>query len=538
MPPKTRSGGSSLTQRERKRQAAEAKQKELEESSQDENSEAKKEPLPVIPQEQFLRWLGKIANEHGTSDKFIQLSILAFVINLAYFKYRDIYAENETELNLIISAICGIIALISAVIISHRVQSNTAMYNGSKEGIPLPPWNIIYLIFLPAFMALTINKDLLLYNIALSSTLLSMPSPAKILVQMAILASNSQHTDMVYNLKVTCGHLALNFILGRISEYKSLDKVEVNLFSILLTDLYLVDSDALYVLILQKLFISFGAGLALTYFITKAYDQNNYARTIIVLLSWTGTFVGLTLYQLDPILGKNSVVWIYEYATATSARLQILGIWLCSLLLLIPTIFNYKIQLSPNFRRKIWHFLVLALIVYPLHLDTEFVKVSLAGSLILFLIVEQTRYLKLYPFGALLDSHLRLFADFRDDKGPIIVSYIYLFIGISLPILFNNSVVGLVVLGVGDSLASIIGSNYGVIFWGKSKKTMEGTMTFIIATFAVCSLLKYVGWFFDNKSFHAILLTCTLSGILEGNSNLNDNILIPGFMSVVLELVD
>lgn len=529
--------GPALTQRERKRQALEAKQKELEEQELAENSEEDGPKPPTIPQEDFLRWIGSIANEHGSTDKFIQISTLAFVANLAYVKYKDLYSSSEKDINLLISAACGIIALFSAVIISFRVQSNTAKQQGLTGKVPLPPWNIIYLIFLPAFLALTLNKDLLLYNIALTSTLLNLPFFAKILVQMSILASNSDHTDHFVNFKITAGHLAINYVLGQISEYKSLDKVEVNLFSILLTDLYLVDSEALYVVILQKLFISFGVGLFLVYFITKAYDQNNWLRTILLLISWTVTFTTLTLYQLDPVLGENSIFWIYNYVTSTSTRIRILSTWLFSLVLLIPTIFNYKIQLSPNFRRKIWHFLVLGLIVYPLQLDPEFVKVSLAGALILFLVVEQIRYLKLYPFGLALDKNLRLFADFRDDKGPIIISYIYLFIGISLPILFNNSVVGLVVLGVGDSLASIVGSNYGTINWGRSQKTVEGTMTFIVATFAVCASLKQVGWFFSDKSFHSLLLTCTLSGILEGNSNLNDNILIPGFMSIVLEIL-
>lgn len=534
MPPKGKAG-QSLTQRERKKQAQESKQREeIDDAEQSENNQPKP---PTIPQEDFLRWIGGVANEHGSADKFIQISTLAFVVNLAYVKYKDAYSD-EQELNLLISAACGLLALVSAVIISFRVQSQYAKSSGSNEKPQLPPWNIIYLIFLPSFLALTLNKDLLLYNIALTTTLLNIPFPAKIVVQMTTLASNSNHMDPIANLKVIVGHLIINYFLGQISEYKSLDKVEVNLFSILLTDLYLVDSGALYVVILQKLFISFGAGLVLIYLITKAYSENDWIRTIILLFSWTGTFIGLTLYQLDPVLGKNSIVWIYEYATATDARIQILSIWLVSLILLIPTIFNYKIALSPNFRRKIWHFIVLGLIVYPFHIDPEFVKVSLAGSLILFLTVEQIRYLKLYPFGALLDQNLRLFADHRDDKGPIIISYIYLFIGISLPILFDSSIVGVVVLGVGDSLASIVGSNFGSINWGRSQKTVEGTMTFVLATFAVCSFLKVIGWYFLDKSYHGLLLTCTLSGILEGNSDLNDNILIPGFMSVVLEILE
>ncbi|CCH46815.1 Dolichol kinase [Wickerhamomyces ciferrii] len=541
----SKGGSSTLTQRERKKLAAETKQRKLEEAeaqelAEKETQEQKLKPkndMPRLPQERLLRWLGTVGTKYITSDKIIQTSVLSLVLNLAHIKYWEEF-QDDKEINLLISVACGVLALISALVITQRVQNETAKSNGSNEEVPLPSWNIVYLVFLPASLALVYDRSLLLFNVALTTSVLKLPFIAKLVIQLSILNSNTEHMDTVYNAKVVAGHLVVNYALGSISEFKSLDEVEVGLFSILLTNLYMINSDALYVVILQKLFISFGIGLALLFLITKVYKSNTLLRTSLITLSWTGTFVGATLYQLDPILGNNSLVWIYEYATATDSRIKILSIWLLSLLLLIPTIFNYKIQLSPNFRRKIWHFLVLGLLVYPLHLDSEFVKVSLAGSLILFLLVEQIRYLKLNPFGSLLDSHLRLFADFRDEKGPIIVSYIYLFIGITLPILFNNSIVGLVVLGVGDSLASIIGSNYGTIYWGRSKKTIEGTLTFIVSTYAVCAFLKHIGWFFVDKTFHSLLLTCTLSGILEGNSDLNDNILIPGFMAATLEVLE
>ena len=130
MPPK-KSTGPTLTQRERKRLAVEAKQKELEELEAEKAEENKPKP-PTIPQEDFLRWIGGIANEHGSSDKFIQLSTLAFVINLAYVRYKDLYMESEKDSNLLISAACGIIALVSAVIIAFRVQTNNAKKEGKK----------------------------------------------------------------------------------------------------------------------------------------------------------------------------------------------------------------------------------------------------------------------------------------------------------------------------------------------------------------------------------------------------------------------
>ncbi|VDO51517.1 unnamed protein product [Brugia timori] len=39
---------------------------------------------------------------------------------------------------------------------------------------------------------------------------------------------------------------------------------------------------------------------------------------------------------------------------------------------------------------------------------------------------------------------------------------------------------GVATIGVGDSLAAIIGSKYGRLYWPKSQKTMEGKMEQIV----------------------------------------------------------
>ena len=173
----------------------------------------------------------------------------------------------------------------------------------------------------------------------------------------------------------------------------------------------------------------------------------------------------------------------------------------------------------------------------PFRYDPDFVKISLAGTIVLFLAVEYLRFLKLAPYGELLDSKLRSFADFRDERGPIIISYIYLIIGVATPILINGSLVGVISLGVGDSLASIVGYRWGRHQWPGTSKTLEGTFAFILST-SICSLCfkLFLGAFQEITSAQ-VILACILSGILEGNSVLNDNILIPAYMFVVTELL-
>jgi dolichol kinase len=532
---KTRSQGPVLSQRERRKDAQDLKLKAGHEEFEEEDK--KKPTVEPFPQEKFIMWASKMFQDHFTAGKFIQLSILAFAVNQAYVAFDDTYTT-ESDTNLLISTLCGLVALIAGVVIAFRVKANLRKQRGEEIPVALPPWNTVYLIFLPIMLPYVFQRELMLYNAAFASSVLELPLVAKVIIQTTIIGSNTEHDDMVANLKIVLTHTAINYVLGKVSEFKSLDRVEVTLFSTLLTDLYLIESEELYIVLLQKLFTSYCLGLGVVYGITKLWTSNTLLRSLIVLIAWTASFTTASLYQLEPVFNENAVVWLYDYILSSETRVQIFSVWLVSLLLLIPTIFNYKIRLSTNSRRKIWHFLVLILIAYPLRLDPDFVKLSLSGSLILFFVVEMIRYLKLAPFGQVLDSHLREFADWRDEKGPIIISYIYLFIGITLPILFNNSVVGLVVLGVGDSMASIVGSKWGEIKWSRSEKTVEGTMTFVVSTFAICSLFKWISWYFVDKSYHSLLLTCTLSGLLEGNSDMNDNIMIPGYMLVLLQSLE
>lgn len=244
----------------------------------------------------------------------------------------------------------------------------------------------------------------------------------------------------------------------------------------------------------------------------------------------------LTVTRILTIDRKKPLTWLYEYIFSSDTRIKIIFIWLLCLLVLIPNVMIFKSNFSLNTSRKIWHFLILFLLIPPLQLDPEFVKVSLSGTVVLFLVVEYLRYLKLEPVGKFLDEKLRSFSDFRDDRGPIIISYIYLIIGVSAPILINGSLVGVISLGVGDSLASIVGGKWGRIKWPGTNKTVEGTLVFILATSAVSLFCQHRYNSFSPISNGNVVLTCIVSGILEGNSVLNDNILIPPFMLIFSEI--
>lgn len=73
------------------------------------------------------------------------------------------------------------------------------------------------------------------------------------------------------------------------------------------------------------------------------------------------------------------------------------------------------------------------------------------------------------------------------------------------------------------------GFNCGRIQWPGSKKTVEGTLAFIIAVAGVFHL------FFGLNA--PILITTILCGILEGVLNENDNLYIPIYFIIMYQLL-
>lgn len=64
-----------------------------------------------------------------------------------------------------------------------------------------------------------------------------------------------------------------------------------------------------------------------------------------------------------------------------------------------------------------------------------------------------------------------------------------------LYILFSSNVLaslsGILSLGFGDAAASLIGKKFGRYYWPGTKKTVEGTLAFIVAVFMSSAMIVY-----------------------------------------------
>ncbi|KAI3840680.1 hypothetical protein MKW92_012668 [Papaver armeniacum] len=145
---------------------------------------------------------------------------------------------------------------------------------------------------------------------------------------------------------------------------------------------------------------------------------------------------------------------------------------------------------------------------------------------------------KIWPLGKHINQFMNAFTDHRDSE-LLIVSHFSLLLGCALPKWlstdFNDRLLapfaGILSLGIGDTMASMVGYKYGVLRWSKTgKKTIEGTAAGITSVLAACSvllpLLASTG-FIISQHWISLLIAVTASGLLEAYTVQLDNAFIP-----------
>ncbi|CAE6516178.1 unnamed protein product [Rhizoctonia solani] len=192
--------------------------------------------------------------------------------------------------------------------------------------------------------------------------------------------------------------------------------------------------------------------------------------------------------------------------------------------------------LSRNGRRKFFHALAVLMFVPGISWDPAFTHLAFSLAFSLFTFSEYIRYFAIYPFGAAVHVFLSEFLD-EKDGGTAILSHFYLLTGCALPLWLESpwrvlGMAGVIVLGVGDALASIIGKRLGFSRWfPSSSKTLEGTVAFAVSVFA-CNWMVAAQEF---TSVHIDHMGCAviMTALLEALSKQNDNLTIPLYLCVM-----
>ncbi|NXN13839.1 DOLK kinase, partial [Indicator maculatus] len=268
--------------------------------------------------------------------------------------------------------------------------------------------------------------------------------------------------------------------------------------------------------------------------------------------------LGVLMPWLQRLIQRNPLLWLLQFLFQTQARVCLLGYWTILAASACTVVFYQNAKRSSGSKkhqastitRKYFHIIVVATYVPGLLFDRQLLHVAAALCLAVFIFLEYVRYFRIKPFGQTLRHLLSLFLDER-DSGPLILTHIYLLLGMSLPVwLFPRACApkgalsgagalvpysGVLAVGVGDTMASVFGSTMGEIKWPGTKKTFEGTMTAIFAQLiAVALILIFDSSVNLNSSYTWILAAVSLVSLLEAYTTQIDNLLLPLYLQVLL----
>ncbi|KAK9266375.1 hypothetical protein L1049_027343 [Liquidambar formosana] len=202
----------------------------------------------------------------------------------------------------------------------------------------------------------------------------------------------------------------------------------------------------------------------------------------------------------------------------------------------------YKISKNSKIERillrKYYHLMAVSMFLPALIYQPKFLDLAFGAALSVFLVLEIIRVWRIWPLGHLVHQFMNAFTDHR-DSDLLIVSHFSLLLGCALPIWMSSGFndrplapfAGILSLGIGDTMASMVGHKYGVLRWSKTgKKTIEGTAAGITSVLAACSvllpLIASTGYIF-TQHWSSLLFAVIVSGLLEAYTAQLDNAFIP-----------
>ena len=195
--------------------------------------------------------------------------------------------------------------------------------------------------------------------------------------------------------------------------------------------------------------------------------------------------------------------------------------------------------------RKFFHIIAILIFVPGIYIEPTFTKLASGIAMVVLIICEYFRIFKIYPFGEILDRYLITFVDDR-DSGKVILTHIYLLFGFALPVWlfpFNEKpspcvflpYSGVISLGFGDSLASIVGKYYGKWRIAGSSKTYIGVLACIVSQFlALITLMVCVAGYISLQSTIKILFAVCLTALMECVTSQIDNLVLSPVLYMTL----
>jgi dolichol kinase len=245
-----------------------------------------------------------------------------------------------------------------------------------------------------------------------------------------------------------------------------------------------------------------------------------------------------------------------------NTRLILCAYWLGIIMVGLAIVFRLSAVYEVDTRRKVFHFMMVAMLLPATYVDPTFAALALDLMLPIFLLLDLFRASQLPPLSKSLAYFLTPYVDGRDLKGPVVISHIFLLIGCAIPLWLSlgylprigsgylsgwevprrevSMVSGVICVGMGDAAASLIGRRYGrhKWIWGGGK-SIEGSLAFATAVGLALILakawLRIGGWPANNED--SWVLTIGKAGVAAGVASLTEAVLTGGNDNVVVPVV-
>lgn len=254
---------------------------------------------------------------------------------------------------------------------------------------------------------------------------------------------------------------------------------------------------------------------------------------------------------LLPINNQLAITILTNFIFSDIERISVVGVYI---ILLSLAVFAVTWQLNKNQKgttstRKIFHILIVLVIVPGLIFQCQFLNVASAVFLAVFIILEVARVIELYPIAEFLESAVEAFID-EKDAGKVALTPIYLLVGCSAPLWIHNSpcdltgsssfellplLAGVISIGIGDTFASLVGSKIGKHKWLKTQKSVEGTIASIVAQVGFIYALNILGYLPLNTRLVAVSGVAVITNsLVEALTDQVDNLVLPIVTYIIL----
>ncbi|CAM8943065.1 unnamed protein product [Rhodiola kirilowii] len=185
-----------------------------------------------------------------------------------------------------------------------------------------------------------------------------------------------------------------------------------------------------------------------------------------------------TIIQFVQEFSLHPILWIVRFVFSEPLkRLSLCFYWvslICVAVLRFYSISKHS-KVERILLRKYYHLMAVCMFLPAVIYQPMFLDLAFGAALAVFLVLEIIRIWKMWPLGQLVHQFMTAFTDHR-DSDILIVSHFSLLLGCALPIWMSSGYndrplapfAGILSLGIGDTMASMVGYKYGVLRWSKA----------------------------------------------------------------------